>query len=372
MMGAPTLVSRGAMRAGAGYVRLGVPGAPPGRCSRRRGGGPGPAARWTGTTSCSRRRPAVPGAGHRSGPRPGVRRRRRRCSGVAGAAAGPGGRRRRRAQRPGDRRGAAPASPRPATADRHHPARRRVRPAVRRAPRRRPAGRRPPGGRADRVRSSCSKGLDDHGRGARRPGPAGGRRVAPPGDGGDGRRAVRGHRRLRRPRGRRPSRRAGLAAHVHGRAAGARAGRGSGRRRPARPGRPMAVGDAGPVDRGLGEPAAGTVDTRRGPVRTPTPASCAAPPGLGGDRPAAPSATTPACSPTLVPPARLCAVVKAWAYGHGPVRVARAALEGGATWLAVALVEEGRQLRAAGIDRPGPPAVGADRPGHGRGRPLRR
>jgi NAD(P)H-hydrate epimerase len=29
MMGAPTLVSRAAMRAGAGYVRLGVPGAPP-------------------------------------------------------------------------------------------------------------------------------------------------------------------------------------------------------------------------------------------------------------------------------------------------------------------------------------------------------
>lgn len=54
----------------------------------------------------------------------------------------------------------------------------------------------------------------------------------------------------------------------------------------------------------------------------------------------------------LVAPARLCAVVKAWAYGHGPVRVAKAALEGGATWLGVALVEEGRQLREAGIDAP--------------------
>jgi alanine racemase len=54
----------------------------------------------------------------------------------------------------------------------------------------------------------------------------------------------------------------------------------------------------------------------------------------------------------LARPAQLCAVVKAWAYGHGPVRVARAAIEGGATWLAVALVEEGRQLRAAGIDAP--------------------
>jgi alanine racemase len=51
-------------------------------------------------------------------------------------------------------------------------------------------------------------------------------------------------------------------------------------------------------------------------------------------------------------PARLCAVVKAGGYGHGAVPVARAALEGGATWLAVALVEEGRELRAAGIDAP--------------------
>jgi alanine racemase len=54
----------------------------------------------------------------------------------------------------------------------------------------------------------------------------------------------------------------------------------------------------------------------------------------------------------LVRPAQLCAVVKAWAYGHGPVRVARAALDGGATWLGVALVEEGRQLREAGIGEP--------------------
>lgn len=54
----------------------------------------------------------------------------------------------------------------------------------------------------------------------------------------------------------------------------------------------------------------------------------------------------------LVAPAELCAVVKAWGYGHGPVQVARAALQGGATSLAVALVEEGRQLRGAGIGAP--------------------
>ncbi|MEY2477794.1 MAG: alanine racemase [Actinomycetota bacterium] len=54
----------------------------------------------------------------------------------------------------------------------------------------------------------------------------------------------------------------------------------------------------------------------------------------------------------LTAPAALCAVVKADGYGHGAVPVARAALDGGATWLAVALVEEGVALRAAGIDAP--------------------
>jgi alanine racemase len=48
----------------------------------------------------------------------------------------------------------------------------------------------------------------------------------------------------------------------------------------------------------------------------------------------------------------LMAVVKADAYGHGAVPVAGAALEGGADWLGVALVEEGEQLRAAGVDAP--------------------
>jgi len=51
-------------------------------------------------------------------------------------------------------------------------------------------------------------------------------------------------------------------------------------------------------------------------------------------------------------PAALMAVVKADGYGHGAVPVARAALEAGAQWLGVALVEEGAELRAAGIDAP--------------------
>lgn len=49
---------------------------------------------------------------------------------------------------------------------------------------------------------------------------------------------------------------------------------------------------------------------------------------------------------------RLMAVVKADGYGHGDVTAARAALAGGADWLAVALVEEGRALRRAGITAP--------------------
>ncbi len=54
----------------------------------------------------------------------------------------------------------------------------------------------------------------------------------------------------------------------------------------------------------------------------------------------------------LAAPAALCAVVKAGGYGHGSVAVARAAIEGGATWLAVALVEEGAVLRSHSIDAP--------------------
>jgi alanine racemase len=54
----------------------------------------------------------------------------------------------------------------------------------------------------------------------------------------------------------------------------------------------------------------------------------------------------------LAAPAELCAVVKADGYGHGAVEVSRAALAAGATWLAVALVEEGVVLREAGIEAP--------------------
>jgi alanine racemase len=48
--------------------------------------------------------------------------------------------------------------------------------------------------------------------------------------------------------------------------------------------------------------------------------------------------------------AQLCAVVKADGYGHGAVPVARAALAGGASWVAVATAEEALELRTGGID----------------------
>jgi alanine racemase len=46
----------------------------------------------------------------------------------------------------------------------------------------------------------------------------------------------------------------------------------------------------------------------------------------------------------------LCAVVKADGYGHGAVPSARAALAGGATWIAVATAREAEELRAGGMD----------------------
>ncbi|MDZ7263635.1 MAG: alanine racemase [candidate division KSB1 bacterium] len=53
-----------------------------------------------------------------------------------------------------------------------------------------------------------------------------------------------------------------------------------------------------------------------------------------------------------VHPAQVMAVVKADAYGHGVVPVARTALANGATYLGVALVEEGIELRSQGFNEP--------------------
>ncbi len=50
--------------------------------------------------------------------------------------------------------------------------------------------------------------------------------------------------------------------------------------------------------------------------------------------------------------APILAVVKADAYGHGLVPVATTAIDSGATWLGVALLEEAISLREAGIEVP--------------------
>jgi alanine racemase len=73
-----------------------------------------------------------------------------------------------------------------------------------------------------------------------------------------------------------------------------------------------------------------------------------------------------AISGTLKRDTVLMAVVKANAYGHGLVPVARVAVEAGAERLGVALVEEAIELRQAGLDVPiqilsEAPAVAADR-----------
>lgn len=67
----------------------------------------------------------------------------------------------------------------------------------------------------------------------------------------------------------------------------------------------------------------------------------------------------------LVSPAVVCASVKADAYGHGAVPVARSILDAGAQWLAVSQVDEGVELREAGITAPvlllsEPPLVAVD------------
>ncbi len=54
----------------------------------------------------------------------------------------------------------------------------------------------------------------------------------------------------------------------------------------------------------------------------------------------------------LTQPTELMAIVKADAYGHGAIDVSQTAIEAGATWLGVATIPEGMQLRCAGITIP--------------------
>lgn len=57
-------------------------------------------------------------------------------------------------------------------------------------------------------------------------------------------------------------------------------------------------------------------------------------------------------SSLLKPETKICAAVKADAYGNGAVRCAKAALEAGSSFLAIAAVSEGIELREAGIKAP--------------------
>lgn len=54
----------------------------------------------------------------------------------------------------------------------------------------------------------------------------------------------------------------------------------------------------------------------------------------------------------LAPQTALMAIVKADAYGHGATLIARTALQAGASWLGVATIPEGIELREAGIEAP--------------------
>jgi alanine racemase len=54
----------------------------------------------------------------------------------------------------------------------------------------------------------------------------------------------------------------------------------------------------------------------------------------------------------MAAPARIMAVLKADAYGHGMVKIARTALNNGAAWVGVATLGEGITLRRAGIEAP--------------------
>ncbi|MFM7435537.1 MAG: alanine racemase, partial [Vulcanococcus sp.] len=57
-------------------------------------------------------------------------------------------------------------------------------------------------------------------------------------------------------------------------------------------------------------------------------------------------------SRSLAPGSSLMAVVKADGYGHGAVPVARAAATGGASCFGVATLQEGVELRQAGLQQP--------------------
>ena len=209
MTGAAGLCARAAYRAGAGMVRLGIPGGDladlPAERGRRRRPCPrraGPPTRWPWRSGAG---PSWSGPGS-VGPTPPSREVR----GLVGRGAGAGRGRRRRPLRAGHGRSPRSAPTRFGRSDagsgagRAHPPRRGVRPAWRERPRAPTGSPRPARWRSAYRRRGPAQGAD-HRRGRPdRDGAAGHGGVAPPGHGRDRRRPVGGHRRLRRP-GRRPA-----------------------------------------------------------------------------------------------------------------------------------------------------------------------
>ena len=64
------------------------------------------------------------------------------------------------------------------------------------------------------------------------------------------------------------------------------------------------------------------------------------------------AANARALKAAVAPTPHMMAVVKANAYGHGLIPVAKTALKNGADWLGVAIPEEGEALREAGVEAP--------------------
>ena len=54
----------------------------------------------------------------------------------------------------------------------------------------------------------------------------------------------------------------------------------------------------------------------------------------------------------MVAPAKIMAILKADAYGHGMEKVARTVLNNGSSWVGVATLGEAIKLRKAGVDTP--------------------
>ena len=310
MTGAAELCARAAYRAGAGMVRLGVPGADPAELPAGEAVGAAPARRRAGPPTRSTMAAAVPGPRGRA--RASGRAdddRGRRCGPLVAAAAVPMVVDADGLVRPRDRRRVGRG--------RAAPSRRgRRRPAVVLTPHDGefarlaggppgPTGSRRPAALAGALRrGGAAQGADHRGGRPGGDGAPGHGGLAPAGHGRDRRRPVGRHRRLPRP-GRRPAPTPPrLAAHVHGRAAalGLAEGLVAGDLADLR--RRVAVGDPRGERAGDGRRCTdGSGRARRGPRST-----------------SAPSGTTPRCCARSPRPAALCAVVKADAYGHGAVR----------------------------------------------------